>query len=198
MKALLLSAVLSSLLAASGPPTRECIPFHSRDVSCTDATTLPAYEVYRLFLSHFSFLESTAEELDSQGLPGHELRGHYRKAIGLSEREDAILRDFAREWKQSMSREEQITAEFVREYQEEFRASDLDKAEIIAVIQARAAVLKKRRVALMLQHLEILSRDLGPEAAAKLDKHVKEAFALNLSVTPITSQTTETNPKEAL
>lgn len=143
----------------------------ARPVPPPGVERVPTPVLYRAFFGHVEFLEKSADQLESQGQDGSELRNYYKDSLDLSDRDVALLKQHAARAQAERRRITQRINDVVEEGRARFAPEP--PQELFDLFEEKDAAA--------LSEIAILAAALGNEEYQKVDQYIRRDFAKNVT-----------------
>jgi hypothetical protein len=138
----------------------------------------PYSHVYMHFLLYQNHLDKAAADREKVGKDGAWLRDHFQKKLGFTPEEFALIRASAHRMDSKLNAN-RSQAMIVIQNDRAARLTDSSSSQLRIVPSPELKSLAKQREEMIQREEADLDRKLGPDAAAKLQKFLKNDFVRN-------------------
>lgn len=140
----------------------------------------PEHVIYRQFFRHLVALKERAAEKESQGKNGKALREHYKKKIGLKEKDADLLDAIADECEREAAKIDAKAQKIIDAVRRRFPNGNVSSVEQLPPPPPELKKLQLKRDMIVMRARHRLVTELGTEGFRQIDGFIKVNFARDI------------------
>lgn len=141
------------------------------------ASQAPEHIVYRQFFRHLMALKGRAAEMESHGKSGKALREHYKKNVGLKDKDADLLDQIAGESERETDKIDKKAKKIIDDVRRRFPNGQLSSPDQLPPPPPELKKLQLKRDMLVMKARHRLVTELGAEKFRQIDHYIKVNFA---------------------
>jgi len=158
-------------------PARNTVPTTTGTKQSPNPSQAPEHVIYRQFFHHLVALKQRAAEVEGQGKSGKALREHYKKKIGLKDKDADLLDQIAQECDRETAKVDAQAQKLIDATRRRFPKGKLASIEELPPPPPELKKLQLKRVMIVMRARHRLVTELEGQGFQQIDEFIKLNFA---------------------